>query len=363
MNLNDYIKLIEPVDCSITEQAQKRWDSIAKPLKSLGKLETAVNRIAAITGERGKIDVSKAALLVMCADHGVVAEGVTQTDSTVTKIVTDSFQNSETTVTVMSKVNGVDVFPVDVGIDCEKYENKELKPFTVADRKVKRGTNDILFEDAMTREECKKAIVVGIECVSKLKEKGYKIIATGEMGIGNTTPTSVLSGMILNLSAEKITGKGAGLSKEGIKRKTEVVEKTIERIEKKYKKDDILGILSSGGGLEIAAMTGIFIGGAVYKIPVIADGVISTLSAVIAKEIAPCGEYIFASHISAEPAGRILNEKLGADTYIDCNMCLGEGTGAVAVIPILKTAVEVYNSMSTFSDFKMESYKDFEKER
>ena len=363
MNLSDYINLIEPLDESMLVLSQKRWDNIAKPLKSLGKLEKAVSRMAAISQKNGKVDISKPALLVMCGDHGVVCEGVTQIDSSVTKIVADSFQNSETTVTVMSKFAGVDVFPVDVGINCDTYENKELLPFKVCDRKIKKGTENILLCDAMTNKECEKAVLTGIECVKELKEKGYNIIATGEMGIGNTTPSSVLAAIYTGLNAKEATGKGAGLSKEGYNRKIQVVDKTINRVLNNYKKEDYLGVISACSGLEIAALTGVFLGGAVYKVPVVCDGLISTVAALMAEKIAPLSKnYISGSHISAEPSVNAVIKTAGIETYIDCQMCLGEGTGAVAVIPLFQMACDVYNKMSTFEDFKMENYKDYEKE-
>ncbi len=363
MNLSYYTNLIEPVDESMLVLSQKRWDNIAKPLKSLGKLEKAITRMAAINVNKDRVDISKPALLVMCGDHGVVCEGVTQTDSSVTKIVADSFQNSETTVTVMSKFAGVDVFPVDVGINCGRYKNKELLPFKVCDRKIKKGTENILIRSAMTYEECEKAVLTGIECVKELKEKGYNIIATGEMGIGNTTPSSVLASIYTDLSAKEATGKGAGLSKEGYDRKIQVVGKTINRVLNNYNKEDYLGVLSSCGGLEIAALTGVFLGGAVYKIPVVCDGLISSVAALMAEKIAPLSRYyIFGSHISAEPAVKAVIKTCKIETYIDCGMCLGEGTGAVAVIPLFQMACDVYNKMSTFEDFNMENYKDYEKE-
>ena len=297
----------------------------------------------------------------MCADHGVVKEGVTQTDSAVTKIVTDSFQYADTTVTVMAKSAGVDVFPVDVGMNCEDYFNTELVPFCVAGRKIRRGTGNIVIENAMTRDECVSAVITGVNAVGELKEKGYNLIATGEMGIGNTTASSALCGAVLDINPDIVTGKGAGLSKEGFERKKQVVSRVIERVRKEYEEDDFIGILSACGGLEIAAICGIFIGGAIYRVPCIADGFISCCSALLAERIVPqCADFILGSHVSAEPAGKILAEAAGLDTYLDCGMCLGEGTGAVAAIPLLKMAVDVYNKMSTFDDFKMESYVDFE---
>ncbi|MCI1960042.1 MAG: nicotinate-nucleotide--dimethylbenzimidazole phosphoribosyltransferase [Clostridia bacterium] len=341
--------------------AENKWDSIAKPIHSLGKLENAISKMAGIFSSYNEIDIKKAALVIMCADHGVVCEGVTQTDSSITKLVTDNFQNADTSVTIMSKFSGVDIFPVDVGIDCENYENKELMPFKVCDRKIKKGTGDILIEPAMTYEECKRAISVGINTVGELAKKGYKIIATGEMGIGNTTPSSILCAAVLNKSAEEVTGKGAGLCEEGYINKISVVEKTIKRIIKNFT-GDYLSLYADGGGLELAAMTGLFIGGAVFGVPVIIDGFISSVAALMAVKLCDkCIDYIFASHISNESASGLILDKLGLETYINCNMCLGEGTGAIAVIPLFQMAAEIYNKMSTFDEIHMKAYINYEK--
>ncbi len=361
MDIYCYINNIKDIDYAAGVICKKRWDSLAKPLKGLGKLENAVSKIAAIQHSCNFIDISKPALLIMCADHGVVAENVTQTGSEITKKVTDSFQNSNTTVTIMAKCANVDVFPVDVGIDCDDYFNKELLPFKVAGRKVKRGTENIKIKNAMTLDECKKAIITGIECVKELKNKGYNIIATGEMGIGNTTPSSVLAGILFNMSAESVTGKGAGLSNEGLENKKRIVNEVIKRVKNECCVKNTIELLSACGGIEIAAMCGVFIGGGVYGVPVIADGFISLMSAVTAIKIAPkCKDYILGSHISAETACKIAAKKAEVDVFVDCDMCIGEGTGAVAVIPLLNMAAKVYNEMDTFDGFGMERYKNFD---
>jgi len=341
--------------------AQQKWNSIAKPLYGLGKLEKAISKMAGIFHSYGEIDIDKAALVIMCADHGIVNEGVTQTDSSVTKIVTDNFQNSKTTATVMSRFAGVDVFPVDVGINCKRYENKKLMPFVVTDKKIRRGTGNISVEPAMTAEECQKAIQVGIDIVENLAGKGYKIIASGEMGIGNTTPSSVLCSVLLGLSAESSTGRGAGIDDAGYLKKIEIVKKSAERIAKNFT-GNYIELLADGGGIEIAAMCGLFIGGAVYGIPVIIDGFISSISALFAIKLCKeCKNYILASHVSNELSGRIVLEKLQLDSYIDCEMCLGEGTGAVAAIPLFRMAAEVYNKMCTFESVKIKPYIDYKR--
>jgi len=304
--------------------------------------------------------LSKPALVIMCGDHGVTNEGVTQCSSGVTKIVCDNFEKSESTVCIMADSLGVDVYPVDVGVDCERYINKELIPKKICDRKIKRGTSNILFEDAMSIEEAENAILCGINTVCELKNKGYNIILTGEMGIGNTTPSSVLSSVLLGLDAIEVTGKGAGLSEEGYKRKIEVVRNSSKRVLEKYRETDYLNIFASCGGIEILAMTGLFIGGSVHKVPVIADGFISLVSALMAVKLNnKCKDYILASHNSSEKAVSKIIEYLRLDTYIDCSMCLGEGTGAISFYSLLKLGAEVYNNMKTFEEVSIEQYEDF----
>lgn len=362
MELKTYIKSTQKFDKDAQLYAKRKWDSIAKPLHSLGKLENAVSKMAGIFKSYNEIDIKKAALVIMCADHGVVCEGVTQTDSSITKLVADNFQNADTSVTIMSRFSGVDIFPIDVGINCENYENKELLPYKVCDRKIKKGTGDILFEPAMTAEECERAISVGINTVGGLVKKGYNIIATGEMGIGNTTPSSVLCAAVLNKTAEEVTGKGAGLCRDGYFRKVTVVKKAIERITKNFD-GNYLNLYADGGGLELAAITGLFIGGAVFGVPVIIDGFISSVAALMAVKLCDkCTDYILASHISNENASRLILDELRLETYINCNMCLGEGTGAVCVIPLFQMAAEIYNKMSTFEEIHMKAYVDYEKD-
>ena len=298
----------------------------------------------------------------MCADHGVVAEQVTQTTSEVTRIVAENFTEGKSTVNQMCNYANVDVFTVDIGMDTDYYQENELVTNKVINRKIKRGTNNLAIEDAMSIEECKKAIETGIEIVGALKDKGYKIIATGEMGIGNTTPTSILAGVLLDKSAEEVTGVGAGLSKSGLNKKLLVVKKAIERVKDNYNQD-MYKLISAVGGLEIAGMVGLFLGGLRYKLPIIIDGAISSVSALCAVNIdAACADYMIASHVSGEMTGKLALEKIGVSPMIDGGLRLGEGTGAIALMPMLDMAVSIYNNMGTFDNYNIEAYERFEEE-
>lgn len=215
----------------------------------------------------------------------------------------------------------------------------------------------------MTLEKCKKTVWTGIELVGKLKEAGYEIIATGEMGIGNTTPTSVLAAEFLKQPPQAVTGKGAGLSAEGLCRKRETVEKALKRIHEKQLTDP-MEILAEAGGLELAGMTGVFLGGVRYGVPIVIDGCISAVCALTASLMDRRVEEIaLASHQSEEITGRLALERLGKEPLIHGHMCLGEGSGAVAVLSLLDMALRVYENMGTFAAYSIDPYERFEKEQ
>ena len=341
---------IKPLDENAMEEARAHWMTGGKPLFSLGSLEDAVIQIAGIKGT-SDFELRKRGLIIMCADNGVVEEGVTQTGQEVTAIVADNFTRGETSVCIMAEEAKVDLFPVDVGMatDVPSVTKKEYK--------VMYGTHNFAKEAAMTREEAIAAIEVGIQMVKKCAEAGYEILATGEMGIGNTTTSSAVVSVLLDESVENVTGRGAGLSSEGLNRKIRAIERAIEKHQPD--KEDVLDVLSKVGGLDIAGMTGVFLGGAVYHIPVVMDGFISSAAALCAVRMVPeTADYILASHCSGEPAGRMVLEELKLPYLIDAKMSLGEGSGAVAAIPLLEMGVNVYRKMSTFEEIKVEQYEE-----
>lgn len=343
----------------ISKQAKAHWDALAKPIDSLGMLEEYVVKLCEIQKSANPPDIKKRALVVLCGDHGIVAEGVTQTGQEVTKIVAENFAKNLSTVNIMAEAAGVDVFTVDVGMNTPFYEEKELKKNVVINRKIGTGTKNLAKEPAMSMEECRRAMETGRQLVKELKEQGYKIIATGEMGIGNTTPTSALAAAFLNVDAALVTGKGAGLSEEGIEKKCNVVRKAVKRVKDCNLKDP-MALLAELGGYEIAAMTGVYLGGMEEEIPVVMDGVISTVAGLVAyhmnKEVA---DYMLPSHVSLEPAGRLALEAMGLEGIIHGRMCLGEGTGAMTLFPILDMAVSVYGSMGNFTDYAIDPYERF----
>ncbi|HIQ96769.1 MAG TPA: nicotinate-nucleotide--dimethylbenzimidazole phosphoribosyltransferase [Candidatus Limivivens merdigallinarum] len=346
MNLQELLSQIKPLDQKAMEQCQRRWDSIAKPLHSLGKMEDFLVKIAGIDGNAG-IDLEKKALIVMCADNGVVEEGVTQTGQEVTAIVSENFLDKKASASLLCSMTGADIYPVDIGIASDTR---------IMNRKIAYGTKNMTKGPAMTREEAERAVLVGIDLVRELKEQGYRIIATGEMGIGNTTTSSAIVSVFLNRQAEEVTGRGAGLSTEGLNRKIHAIKRAIALNHPDPK--DGIDTLAKVGGLDLAGLAGVFLGGAIYRVPVVLDGFISASAALAASVIHPLAkEYMLPSHVSKEPAAKMVLEALGLEAGLHMDMCLGEGTGAVTLFPILDLAAGIYHTMSTFQDINVEEYK------
>ena len=348
MELQTALKEIQPLNIEMMEMSRKRWDSIAKPLHSLGKMEEIVTQIVGITGDI-HADISKKGLVAMCADNGVVEEGVTQTGQEVTAIVAENFLEGSTSVCAMCRTAGVDVVPVDIGMIIDTKVR--------TDKKIAYGTKNIAKEPAMTREQAIRAIEAGMEIVEELKEKGYQILATGEMGIGNTTSSSAVASVLLNQPVEMMTGRGAGLSSSGLERKINAIKKAIELNQPNA--EDPIEVLAKVGGFDIAGLVGVYLGGAVFHVPVVMDGFISCVAALVAMKICPlAGEYMIASHVSKEPAAHMILNAMNKEAVLHANMCLGEGTGAVTLFPFIEMGLSVYRSMSTFDDIKVEQYEE-----
>ena len=349
MLLEDTLNKIVPPGGDAAARAKERWDSLAKPLGSLGLLEEAVIRIAAMTDDPDYFP-EKCALAVMCADNGVVAQGVTQTDSSVTALVAGNLACGKSVVNVMAKQAGADVFPIDVGMA------QDVPADGLWRKKVAYGTRDITVGPAMTRQQAVQAIEAGIETARLLAAQGYRLLAAGEMGIGNTTTGSAVTAVLLDQPPERVTGRGAGLSREGLARKISAIRQAI--LINRPNPSDPIDVVSKVGGFDLAAMAGLYLGGAALKLPVMLDGVISAAAALLAAHLCPaCREYMVASHVSGEPAGAMLLDALGLRAFLTAGMRLGEGTGAMAALPVLKMAYTVYFGTSTFSQIQMDPYR------
>lgn len=349
MSLQEAIKGVFPADKEAMDAARRHWDTIAKPLNSLGVLEEDLVRIAGVQ-RRPDISLEQKWVAVMCADNGIVEEGVTQTGQEVTAIVTANMGKKESCVCRMAACAGAQVLPVDVGIACDT-------PLPgVLDRKVAKGTNNFLKGPAMSREEAVRAMETGIEIAGILNEKNCSLAGCGEMGIGNTTTSSAVISVLLGIDPEQVTGKGAGLSSEGLKRKIQVIREGIKNLAPDA--SDGIDVLSKVGGFDLAALAGFYIGCGFYKIPVVLDGLITGAAALAAVKICPAAaDYLLASHVSAEPAGAMVLNHLGLQPAIQAGMCLGEGTGAVSLFPLLDMAASIYLNMATFEDIHVEQYQ------
>ena len=345
--LKEVLRDVPGADEAARAAAHAHWARLAKPLGGLGALETLVEDAAALTG-RETPDVSRRAALVLCADNGVVAQGVSQTDQSVTRAVAANLAAGRTSVCRMAAAARCDVVPVDIGMAGEKVEG-------VLDRRIADGTADFTQGPAMTRAQTIGAIEGGMRLVRDWKAKGYTLLATGEMGIGNTTTSSAVAAALLGQPVERMTGRGAGLSDAGLARKIDAIRRGIAV--NRPKADDPLDVLAKLGGLDIAGLCGMFLGGAIHGIPIVMDGFISGVAALCAARLCPnAGKAAFASHASSEPAARLVLEALGKQPLITADMHLGEGTGAVASISLWDMALAVYQNCYSFAEGGIEPY-------
>ena len=353
--LKKRIEKIAPADDGARREARERWDSLAKPVDGLGRFEEMVVDIAGARGS-ADVDLAKKVVVVMCGDHGVVAEGVSQTDQSVTVNVANAIAAGESTINAMAASAGADVFAVDMGIAAERALIDER----VIDMNVKRGTGNIAAGPAMTREEACRAVLAGMDIARMLSERGYDIVVSGEMGIGNTTPMTAITCALSGLAPEAVTGRGAGLSDEGLARKVAAVQRALDV--NRPDASDALDVLCKVGGLEIAGMAGLFLGGAENGMPVVVDVSVSSAAAVLAVMMRPeASGYMIMSCAGREPAAAKLAEMLGKKPVIDADMALGEGTSAVMLYPLLDMALSVYNNGRTFNDADITAYERFKK--
>ncbi len=379
--LLELLDTICPADRAAMEDARTRWNALAKPIGSLGFLEEAVVKAAGIAGDARHVKLCRPALVVMCADHGVVCEGVSQTGQEVTRNVAGHSTQNRTSTASLWRRSGTATFPVDIGMLGPAFPAKRPQPFVMLNRKVAEGSKNIVREAAMSMEECLKALLAGLFLVRDLKERGYGILAVGEMGIGNTTPSSAVGSVLTGLSPVEVTGKGAGLSKEAFEKKKVAVAAAVGRFYEAYpeyasyawlaepaEKSEyakrvlhVATLLSELGGFDLAGMAGVFLGGAVYRLPVVMDGFISSTAAFCAVCMNPLvRDFLLPSHVSSEAASQAVLDALGMTAPLRLGMHLGEGSGAAALLPLLLMGVDVYEQMSTFQEIAVEPYLDYE---
>mgnify|MGYP000976640075 CR=1 FL=1 len=340
--LEKSVMQVKGLDEDVMLKAKERVDSLIKPIGSLGRLEEIEIQLAGITGSLyPKVD--KKSVIVMAADHGVYEEGIAAAEQAVTMIQTINIAEKKTGVGALANVSKADIVVVDIGVAAD-IENKN-----VINRKIAYGTKNIAKGPAMTRDEAIRAIEVGIETANAEVKKGKNILATGEMGIGNTTPSSAILSVVTGLDPSRVTGVGANLPKYKLARKIDVIKRSLEI--NKPDKNDPLDILSKLGGYEIAGMSGTIIGAAASSVPVVVDGFISTVSAIIACMIEPKVKgYLLPSHSSNEKAAVIASKIVNLKPILDLNMRLGEGSGAVLAFNIIEAATDMNSIMPTFEE-------------
>jgi nicotinate-nucleotide--dimethylbenzimidazole phosphoribosyltransferase len=341
--LQQTLSAIKPVDQSLLAEAQQKLDNKTKPLGSLGRLEEFARRFAAISGTLSP-DTAKKVIFTFAGDHGVVEEGISAFPKEVTPQMVLNFLNGGAGVNVLARHSGVEVRVVDVGVDYDFGTQPGL-----IDRKVARGTANFVKGPAMTRDQAVAALEVGIDLAAKAKTEGISMVGTGEMGIGNTTPSSAIIAAFSGKSVREVTHRGTGINDAALENKIRVIETGLAV--NKPDPADALDVLTKVGGLEIAGIAGLVLGAAANGLPVVVDGFISTAGALIACELNPfVKEYIFAAHESVEIGHRFMLERLGAEPILDLQFRLGEGTGAALAMGLVEAGVKVLKEMASFED-------------
>ncbi len=338
---------IKPACEDSMRDAANRLDKLAKPIGSLGKLEDLAVKISGMTGKQNN-SFEKKVTIIMAADNGVVEEGVSSCPQAVTTIQTVNFLKGVTGICVLSKHAGADIRVVDIGIA------GDLEYPGLINRKIRKGTSNMVKGPAMSREEAVIAIETGIEMVSQLVSEGYSLFGTGEMGIGNTSTSSAVAMTILGCSAEDAVGKGAGLTEEAYKNKKSVIQRAIS-VNRPDPKDPV-DVLSKVGGFDIAGMTGCFLGAAYHRVPIVVDGFISAAAALAAYKINPLvKDYIIPSHCSEEPGYKLAMGEIGLKPMLDLNMRLGEGSGCPLAFNIIEAAEAIISEMATLEEAMIEN--------
>ncbi|MBA4601495.1 nicotinate-nucleotide--dimethylbenzimidazole phosphoribosyltransferase [Thermoactinomyces sp. AMNI-1] len=326
----------------MADKMKKHVDQLTKPVGSLGQLEEIMVRLAAITGEMFP-ELHQKAVVIFCGDHGVAEEGVSAYPQEATALMIQSFDRGKAAINLLAKRAGAELCVVDVGSKLEEV------PESVVSARVRKGTRNFCVEKAMTEEEVMQAIQTGRKTVCKLREKGVRLLAVGELGIGNTTAGAAVASALTGMEVKRMTGRGSGLSDSAYAHKCRVIEKALLR--HRPDPDRPLEVLAQVGGLEIAGMAGAYIGAAENRMPVITDGFISTVAALAAARWKPeIKSYLFASHASVEPGHSVILKQLGLKPLLHADMRLGEGSGAALAMPIFETAVTLAREMATFAD-------------
>lgn len=340
--LERYIAGITGTDRAAADAAKKRLDSLAKPPGSLGRLEDIAVKLAGITGKVCNT-LDRRCVIIMCSDNGVVEEGVASAPKSVTYAQTINFIRGITGVAVLAKCSNSDLMVVDVGIDAD------VEFPCVINRKIRKSTSNLAKEPAMSRDEALSAILTGIGMAGEACRKGYRMIGVGEMGIGNTTTSSAVLCALTGIDPDLAVGKGAGLTDEGFEKKKRIIRDAI--VKHRPDPEDPIDVVSKVGGFDIAAMAGVYLGAAYYRLPVVIDGFISAVAALAAARMASLSVgYMIPSHASCEPGYAYTVRELGLEPVLDLGMRLGEGSGCPIMFMIVDAACAVIRDMATFAE-------------
>ncbi len=355
-------------DDAAEAEVRRRWDAVAKPLDSLGRFEQIFARIGGLTGDP-EIRTAPRTLVVFCGDNGIVRQGVSQSGQEVTAMVAADLGRGISNVNRMAARAEVRVLPVDMGIAAEQT------PEGLLDRHVCRGTRDFLSEPAMTEQETLDAIAAGMQIAADRKAGGDRILAAGEMGIGNTTTAAAVIAGLTGCTADEVCGRGAGLSDTGFLRKRAVIRKAMEKYQFAFsdrtetpgelpgigEKAETLRVLACVGGPDIAGICGLILGAAVHRVPVVLDGLITSAAALAAERILPgARRAVIPSHLGKEGGMALVCRELSLSPVIHAELALGEGSGAVMLFPLLDLAGAVYDTERTFAKIALDPYRRFQ---
>jgi nicotinate-nucleotide--dimethylbenzimidazole phosphoribosyltransferase len=344
--LAEYVQRIETPDAKTYQTALNRLQEQARPRGSLGKLEDLSARLAGISKTLDVRLTSK--VIVTCAgDHGVVEEGVSLFPQEVTPQMVQAFVSDGASINVLARHAGARVLVADLGVNCDFDPD-----LPIVHKKVRKGTRNMAQGPAMTRNEAEQSVWAGIEIVDQLADQGLDMLGTGDMGIGNTTPSTAIIAAFSGLPVAQLTGRGTGLDDERLAHKIRVIEQALE-VNRPDPRDP-LDVLAKVGGLEIGGLAGLVIGAAAHRIPVVCDGFIATAGALIGCEIAPLAKhYLFPSHRSGEKGHAYMHDRLGLDPLLDLEFRLGEGTGAAVAMELLDASTRILAEIKTFAELRV----------
>jgi nicotinate-nucleotide--dimethylbenzimidazole phosphoribosyltransferase len=341
---------ITPLDAVAVEQAGARQVQLTKPPGSLGRLEEIAVQMAGITREVLPT-VKHKAVIVMAADHGVAVEGVSAYPSDVTPQMVLNFLHGGAAINALARHAGAEVIIVDVGVAADLDHPGLLV------RKVARGSANMAKGPAMTREQAMSAISIGMDVLQSLAGRGIELVATGDMGIGNTTAASAITACLAGVPVSLVTGRGTGIDDVQLAHKIRVIEQALTK--NAPAPSDPLDVLAKVGGLEIAGLVGVIVAGAAHRIPIVIDGFISGAAALVAFKICPAvRDYLFAGHISVERGHRVILEQIRLSPLLDLELRLGEGTGAVLAMNIIEAALRTHSEMATFAEAGVSNRED-----